>query len=94
MQPGDTAPAPAPSDAIDSRLLAAVHKGIAEIYKAENIRIYADPLADEVAGIYAELVATYDSAEDRQTGLKLMLNQLRRRLQAPGAAGANSKQVS
>lgn len=82
------------AEQIDSRLLARVHQGVSEAYKAENVRIYADPLADEVARIYADLVAAYDSPEERLSGLKLALHQLRRSLQAPGAAGANSKQVS
>jgi hypothetical protein len=80
---------------IDPRLLAAVHKGIAEVYRFENARISADPLADEVARIYDDLVATYDNPEERLTGLKVMLHQLRRDLRtAPGANEDRSKKAS
>lgn len=81
------------SSGIDRDLLAAVHKGVAEVYRAENARISADPLADEVARIYDDLVAAYDSPGERLSALKLALHQLRRGLQAP-ARGATRKEVS
>lgn len=97
MRVGEEAAAPASAPAaragIDRDLLAAVYKGVAEVYRAENARISADPLADEVARIYDDLVATYDSPDERRSGLKLALHQLRRQLQAP-AAGASRKEVS
>ena len=95
IQP-EPAQAPPPSTGgIDKDLLARVHKGIAEVYREENARISADPMADEVARIYDDLVATYDSREERLTGLKLMLHQLRRELRTPPIAGtAKGKQAS
>jgi transcriptional regulator with XRE-family HTH domain len=93
MRPGEVAPKPAPAGGIDRDLLALVHKGVAEVYRAENARISADPLADEVARIYDDLVATYDSSDERRSGLKLALHQLRRELHAP-ASGASRKEVS
>lgn len=86
MRPSDDEPKPAPAGGIDRDLLAAVHKGVAELYRSENARISADPLADEVARIYDDLVGAYDTPEERQSGLKLALHQLRRELQAPAAA--------
>ena len=95
MRSGEAAPAPARSSGIDRDLLAQVHKGIAEVYRSENARISADPLADEVARIYDELVETYSSPEKRLVGLDYALNQLRRQLRAPSAPGStNSKQAS
>ena len=89
------ATATATAGGIDRDLLARVHKGVAEVYRSENARISADPLADEVARIYDDLVATYDSAEKRVVGLELALHQLRRQLRSPPLAGAaNSKQAS
>lgn len=83
------------SRGIDRALLAAIHKGIAEVYRSENARISADPLADEVARIYDDLVAAYDTPDERLTGLKLMLHQLRRDLRATPAVGdGTSKQAS
>ncbi len=79
---------------VDEELMARVAEGIAEVYKAENARIYTGPLVRAAARMYDDLVAAYDSPEERQVGLKGMLQQLRRELRSPGAAGANSKQVS
>lgn len=78
---------------IDSDLLARIHKGVAEVYRAENARISPDRLAEEVARIYDELVSVYLSPDKRLVGLDLALHQLRRDLQAP-VGGASSKRVS
>lgn len=94
MRPSEDGPKPAPAGGIDRGLLAAIHKGVAEIYRSENARISADPLADEVARIYDDLVATYDSPDERLSALKLALHQLRRDLRAPATGGASRKQVS
>ena len=88
-----TAPAVKPAG-VDEELMARVAEGIAEVYKAENARICTGPLVRAAARMYDDLVAVYDSPEERQVGLKGMLQQLRRELRSPGAAGANSKQVS
>jgi transcriptional regulator with XRE-family HTH domain len=87
------APASAPAT-VDEELMAHVAEGIAGVYREENARIYPVPLVRAAARMYDDLVAAYDSPEERQVGLKGMLQQLRRELRSPGAAGANSKQVS
>ncbi len=98
MRPGDAlppVPAPAAPAAIDSELLACVQEGVAEVYRSENARVYPRALAKEVARIYGDLAAAYDRTEERLSGLKLALHQLRRELRSPPAAGtASSKQVS
>ncbi len=94
MRPSEDGPKPPPAGGIDRDLLAAIHKGVAEVYRAENARISADPLADEVARIYDDLVATYDSPDKRLIALDLALHQLRRELRSPVAGGTSRKQVS
>lgn len=91
MRPDNAAPAKGAASGIDRDLLAAAYKGIAELYRSENARISADPLADEVARIYDDLVETYDSTEERLTGLKVMLHQLRRDLRIAPATNADRK---
>lgn len=88
-------PVSVPPASIDRDLLAQVHKGVAEVYRSENARIGADPLADEVARIYDGLVATasLDSPEKRQIALDFALHQLRVSLRTP-VAGGSRKQVS
>ena len=86
---------PVSAGGIDRDLLASIHKGVSEVYRTESAKISADPLDDEVARIYDDLVVAYDSAEERLVGLKGMLQQLRRELRSPPVAGAaNSKRVS
>ncbi len=95
MRPSEGAPsAVQAAAAVDEELLACVAEGIALIYKEENARIYTGPLVRAAARMYDDLVAACDTPDERQAGLKAMLQQLRRELRSAGAAGANSKQVS
>lgn len=81
MREGGEASAAAPASAgIDRSLLAAVHKGVAEAHGAGGAAMSAESLADEVARIYDDLVAAYDTPDERRSGLKLALHQLRRDL--------------
>jgi len=83
-----------PQNGVDRTLLSRVHKGVSEVYRSENVRISADALADEVAEIYDDLTAAYDSAEKRLVGLDLALHQLRRDVRLPPAEGGKSKSAS
>jgi transcriptional regulator with XRE-family HTH domain len=72
---------------IDRELLALVHKGVVEVYLAENAGNGLDSLAGEVARIYEELIVAFDSSEERRSGLKLALHQLRTSLRASAGGG-------
>ncbi|HYG91170.1 MAG TPA: helix-turn-helix transcriptional regulator [Azospirillum sp.] len=79
---------------LDEALMNAVAEGIAEIYKAENARIYPLQLVQATSRMYADLVAAYDTPEERRIGLKGMLQQLRRDLRSPACGADTSKRLA
>ncbi len=83
-----------PSD-FDETLLDRIANEIAEVYRAENARIFPLQLVNLAGRWYADLVAACATPEERSAGLKAMLQQLRRDLRSPQApGGANSKRLA
>ncbi len=76
----------------DEDLMAAVARGIEEVYVSENARIYPVQLVQAATRMYAELIEAYDTREECMVGLKGALHRLRRDLRAPtdGASGKRS----
>jgi transcriptional regulator with XRE-family HTH domain len=88
------APAARPSHSamqLDEELSARVVDGISRLYKAENVGLSAMDLGRMAARLYADLVNAYDDPAERQVGLKLALEQLRRELRAPVETGSSKR---
>ncbi len=84
-------PAPA-SRAADDQLLAQIVRGIEEVYRQENARVNAVQLVQTSVRVLDDLVAAYETHEERIIGLKGMLQQLRRDLrQAPDNAASSKR---
>lgn len=73
----------------DEELHALVVDGILQVYKEEGARLPPRDLGRLAARLHADLVAAYDTPEERRVGLKALLQQLRRQLQKPPAPGAD-----
>ena len=76
---------------IDAVLMGRLFEGVGNVYKEEGARIGPRDQGVVVARLYAELVSTYDTTEERLVALKLQLEQLRRDLRTPPVAVADSK---
>lgn len=74
---------------IDAKLMGGITEGIATLYKEENAGLSPRFLGERAAQIHAELMAAYDTPDERLVGLKVLLEQLRRELRAPRTAGSS-----
>ena len=89
MRPGDReeresaassdSPSSLPAE-IDAALFGWVQEGVATVYREANMRLDLHALGEEAAGIYNDLSAAYTDPAERRIALKVLLEQLRRRL--------------
>ena len=91
MRPESAASTSYAAPAIDGVLMGRLFEGVGNVYKEEGARIGPRDQGVVVARLYAELVSTYDTTEERLVALKLQLEQLRRDLRTPPMPAAETK---
>lgn len=91
IQPG-TGNAATP--ALDPDLHGRVVEGVMMVYKEEGAGLPPRHLGQLAARIHGELLAAYADPMERQIGLKLALEQLRRELRSTGTGDASSKRLA
>ncbi|MEO5336911.1 MAG: hypothetical protein H7841_08455 [Magnetospirillum sp. WYHS-4] len=92
MLAGEAAPPPErPAGGLDAELLGLVVEGVEALYKAESARLTRRDLGRLAARVHDDLVAAYDTAEERRIGLKLALEHLRRELRSAPVAPDQGK---
>lgn len=79
---------------LDEELHGRVVEGVMTVYKEEGAGLPPRHLGQLAAQIHGELIAAYTDPAERQIGLKLRLEQLRRELRSTDAGATSSKRLA
>ncbi len=83
-----------PLTTIDKSLMQQIASAIETVWREENARLPPQLLVLHSTRVYADLMSTYETGGERQIGLKVMLQQLRRELREAPSGSDESKRMA